>query len=78
MALPVLALGPVGIGPLDAHVAADVLEGDALHAELSLQDVEDLGGESVLTEVGGVAGHEEPQPFVLPRVGSLEQPHSEP
>ena len=40
--LPVLALGPVGVGPLDTHVAADVLEGDALHAELALQEVFNL------------------------------------
>ena len=53
---PVFALGPVGVCPLDAHVAADVLEGDAsLQAELPLQDVDDLGGDPDLLEVRCVA-----------------------
>ena len=42
-----------------------------------LQDVCDLGSDADLGEVGGVARHEEAHPVVLPRVGGLEQPHSE-
>ena len=34
LCLPVLALGPVGVGSLDPHVAADVLKGDTIRAKL--------------------------------------------